>query len=84
MLILDKQKFLCKHCNRTFTASTNVVDYHKQISNDTNLNIKLELIEKGSEKDIAKRNNVSTNHVNIILHQISENKLVKNYGKLPN
>ena len=84
LLILDKQKFLCKHCNRTFTASTNVVDYHKQISNDTNLNIKLELIEKGSEKDIAKRNNVSTNHVNIILHQISENKLVKNYGKLPN
>ena len=40
-------------------------------------------MQKGSEKDIAKRNNVSTNHVNRILHQISENKLVKNYGKLP-
>ena len=84
LLILDKQRFRCKHCNKTFTASTNVVDYHKQISNDTNLNIKLELMQKGSEKDIAKRNNVSANHVNRILNQISEDKLVKNYGKLPN
>ena len=83
LLILDKQRFFCKHCNKTFTASTDVVDYHKQISNDTNLNIKLELMQKGSEKDIAKRNNVSTNHVNRILHQISEDKLVKNNGKLP-
>lgn len=83
LLILDKQRFLCKNCNRTFTASTNVVDYHKQISNDTNLNIKLELMQKGSEKDIAKRNNVSSNHVNRILHQISEDKLVKNNGNLP-
>ena len=83
LLILDKQIFLCKNCNRTFTASTNVVDYHKQISNDTNLNIKLELMQKGSEKDIAKRNNVSSNHVNRILHQISEDKLVKNNGNLP-
>ena len=83
LLILDKQRFLCKNCNKTFTASTDVVDYHKQISNDTNLNIKLELMQKGSEKDIAKRNNVSSNHVNRILHQISEDKLVKNNGILP-
>ncbi len=83
LLILDKQRFLCKHCNKTFTASTTVVDYHKQISNDTNLNIKLELMQKGAEKDIARRNNVSSNHVNRILHQISEDKLVKNNGILP-
>ena len=83
LLILDKQRFLCKNCNKTFTSSTDVVDYHKQISNDTNLNIKLELMQKGSEKDIAKRNNVSSNHVNRILHQISEDKLVKNNGILP-
>ena len=83
LLILDKQRFFCKHCNKTFTASTDVVDFHKQISNDTNLNIKLELMQKGSEKDIAKRNNVYTNHVNRILHQISEDKLVKNNGILP-
>lgn len=83
LLILDKQRFFCKNCNRTFTASTNIVDFHKQISNDTNLNIKLELMEKGSEKDIAKRNNVSPNHINRILDTISQDKLIKNYGKLP-
>ena len=83
LLMLDKQRFLCKNCNRTFTASTNVVDFHKQISNDTNLNIKLDLMEKGSEKDIAKRNNVSPNHVNRILDTISKDKLIKNYSKLP-
>ena len=44
LLILDKQRFFCKNCNRTFTVSTNIVDYHKQISNDTNLNITLELM----------------------------------------
>ena len=83
LLMLDKQRFLCKNCNRTFTASTNIVDFHKQISNDTNLNIKLDLMEKGSEKDIAKRNNVSPSHVNRILDTISKDKLIKNYGKLP-
>lgn len=84
LLMLDKQRFYCKKCKCTFTASTNVVDFHKQISNDTNLNIKLELMQKSSEKDIAKRNNISPNHVNRILDQISKDKLVKNNGVLPN
>lgn len=44
ILILDKQRFYCKHCNKTFTVSTDVVDFHKQISNDTNLNIKLNIL----------------------------------------
>ncbi len=83
LLLLDKQRFLCKHCNKTFTASTDVVDYHKQISNDTNLTIKLELMKKGSEKDIAERNNVSPNHINRILDEIAKDKLIKNNGKLP-
>ena len=83
LLVLDKQRFLCKHCNKTFTASTDVVDYHKQISNNTNLTIKLELMKKGSEKDIAERNNVSSNHVNRILDEIAKDKLIKNNGKLP-
>ena len=53
LLILDKQRFYCKHCKKTFIATTNYVDFHKQISNDTRLNIALELKEKGTEKDIA-------------------------------
>ena len=40
-------------------------------------------MQKGSEKDIAKRNNVSANHVNRILDKISQDKLVKNNGILP-
>lgn len=78
LLLLNKQRFICKHCRKNFTTSTNVVDFHKQISNDTNLNIKLELMQKGSEKNIAERNNVSSNHINRIL-----DKLVKNNGILP-
>ena len=83
ILLLDKQRFYCKHCHSTFIANTNLVDFHKQISNNTETSIKLELMEKGTEKDIARRNNVSSSTVNRILHSISEDKLIKNSGKLP-
>lgn len=83
LLILDKQRFYCKHCKKTFIATTNYVDFHKQISNDTRLNITLELKEKGTEKDIARRNNVSTNTVNRILNNISKNHYVRHLGHLP-
>ena len=29
ILLLDKQRFLCKYCNSTFIASTDLVDFHK-------------------------------------------------------
>ena len=83
ILLLDKQRFYCKHCNRAFTASTNVVDFHKQISNDTRLSIILDLMNKGSEKDISIRNNVSTNSTNRILDEISNDTIIKNNGLLP-
>ena len=53
ILLLDKQRFYCKHCNRTFTARTSLVDFHKQISNNTKLSVILDLMNKGSEKDIS-------------------------------
>lgn len=83
ILLLDKQRFYCKYCHSTFIANTDLVDFHKQISNNTKTSIKLELMEKGTEKDIARRNNVSSSTVNRILHSISEDKLIKNSGKLP-
>ena len=83
ILLLDKQRFYCKHCHKTFTASTNIVDFHKQISNQTRLSITLDLMNKGSEKDISIRNNVSTNSTNRILDEISKDKLIKNNGHLP-
>ena len=83
ILKLDKQRFLCKYCKSTFVATTSIVSPHKQISNNTRTTITLELMHKGSEKDIARRNNVSTCTVNRILNDISKDKLIKNNGKLP-
>ena len=38
---------------------------------------------KDSEKNIARRHGISTNSVNRILDDISNDKLIKNNGKLP-
>ena len=83
ILLLDKQRFYCKHCHRTFTARTSLVDFHKQISNNTKLSVILDLMNKGSEKDISYRNNISTNSTNRILDEISNDTIVKNNGLLP-
>lgn len=83
IILLDKQRFYCKHCDKTFTASTNIVDFRKQISHDTHTSVVLDLMTKDSEKNIAKRNNISTNSVNRILDDISSDKYVKNNGSLP-
>ena len=83
ILLLDKQRFYCKHCHSTFSARTSLVDFHKQISNNTKLSIILDLMSKGSEKDISIRNNVSTNSTNRILDEISNDTIVKNNGLLP-
>ncbi len=58
IILLDKQRFKYKHCNQTFIASS-LVDKFRNISNNTKLSIKLEVMNKISEKDIAKRNNAS-------------------------
>ena len=83
LLCLNKQRFLCKYCKSTFTASTSLVDFQKQISNNTRISITNDLMKKGSEKDIAFRNNVSSSTVNRILESISKDTLVKNNGFLP-
>ena len=81
ILVLDKQRFYCKHCHHTFIARTNVVGFHKQISNDTELSIKLELMNKIAEKDISKHFNVSHNKVNRIMHELSRKTILP--GTLP-
>ena len=81
ILLLDKQRFYCKHCHCTFTARTDVVGFRKQISNNTELSIKLDLINKSSEKDIAFRHNVSHNKVNRIMHELSRKTVLP--GTLP-
>ena len=76
-LILHKQRFFCKHCNNTFTAETNLVDKNKNISNNTNLQIRLELMEKQSETDIAKRADVSVSTIDRILSEISSHTVLR-------
>lgn len=82
ILNLHKQRFFCKHCNNTFIAETSLVNKFKSISNNTELQIRLDLMDKISEKDIAKRANVSVCKVDEILNDISSKKVLK-YEKLP-
>ena len=82
LLILHKQRFYCKHCHNTFIAETNLIDRNKNISNNTELQIRLELMKKQSEKDIAERSNVSSSKVDRVLNDISS-KTVLRHSKLP-
>lgn len=81
IILLDKQRFKCNNCNHTFIAESSLVDKYCNIYNDNKLSIKLDLMNKISEKDIAKNNNVSHNTVNRIIHSISNKKVLP--GVLP-
>lgn len=81
-LILYKQRFFCKHCNNTFIAETSLVDRNKNISNNTNLQIRTELMEKQPEKDIAKRMDVSVSTIDRILNEISSHTVLR-HSSLP-
>ena len=82
ILKLHKQRYLCKHCNKAFTLSTNIVNYGCFISNNTKYKIAKDLTKKRSEKDIAIDNNVSPNTVERVMDSYYENqKLYKH--KLP-
>ena len=83
ILLLDKQRFLCKYCNSTFIATTDLVDFHKQISNNTKTVVVLDLMDKVSEKYISNKNNISSSSTNRILDSIAKDKLIKNNGILP-
>ena len=77
LLILHKQRFFCKHCNNTFIAETNLIDRNKNISNNTELQLNLELIQKQSEKDIAKRLDISVSKIDRKLDEISSHKVLR-------
>ena len=82
-LSLNKQRYLCHHCNKTFTCTTNIVNYGCNISNNTKHSIAFDLTKKRSEKDIAIDNNVSPNTLERIIDSYYEldSKVYKN--KLP-
>lgn len=60
---LKKQRFMCKHCQSTFSAQTSLVDRHCFISNPLKALIALELVEEQSMTLIAKHLNVSISTV---------------------
>jgi len=76
LLILSKQRFLCKHCRETFTCESSLVNKYCNISNNSSLSIKIDLMTKSSEKDIAKRHNVSVSKVDEILSDISSDSIL--------
>ena len=77
LLILHKQRFLCKNCHNTFIAESSLIDRNKNISNNTELQINLELMIKQSEKDIAKRLDVSVSKIDRKLTQISSHTVLR-------
>ncbi len=82
LLILHKQRFFCKNCNNTFIAETDLVDKNKNISNNIELQINLELMIKQSEKDIAKRLDVSVSKIDRKLNEISSHTVLR-HSHLP-
>ena len=80
ILRLHKQRYLCKHCHKAFTLTSNITNYGCFISNITKHKIAKDLTKKRSEKDIAFDNNVSPNTVERVMDSFYETqKLYKNY-----
>lgn len=80
ILRLNKQRFLCHSCGKKFFAKTKIVNEGCFISNQVKFAIALELKNKISEVDIAKRYRVSPNTVERIIDSFYDTqKLYKNY-----
>ena len=81
-LRLKKQRFLCKECNSTFSAETDIVKRNCFISNRVKAHITTNLTMKLSEKDIADLNYVSHSTVSKCVDQAFE-QFKPNYLHLP-
>ena len=80
ILRLHKQRYLCKHCNKAFTLTSDITNYGCFISNITKHKIALDLTKKRSEKDIASDNRVSPNTVERVMDSFYETqKIYKHY-----
>ena len=78
IVIVFSIKTYAKYNNKyTLNAFSLTIDDNKNISNNTNLQIRLELMEKQSEKDIAKRMDVSVSVIDRILNEISSHTVLR-------
>ena len=82
-LILKKQRFLCRQCNQTFVAETNVVEKYHRISNNTRLAVINKLVETISIKSISKMYDISTHSVVRIMNQASKHLSARACIQLP-
>ena len=82
LLILHKQRFLCRNCNKTFIAETSLINRNKNISNNTELQINLELMMKQSEKGISERLDISVSKIDRKLTEISSHTVLR-HASLP-
>lgn len=77
---MKKQRYFCKHCNFIFSLEINIVKENCCISNNTKLSIAIDAKDKISEKDLAKRHNVSHSTVSRIINTAYESyKANRNY-----
>ena len=73
---LRKQRYYCKNCNQTFVADTNLVKFNHSISSNTLHAALIDLKDKISVTDIAKRLNISHSSLNNFLHKLSSHFIV--------
>ncbi len=79
-LKLNKQRYKCQECNKTYTCKTDIIKENCYISELTKLAIFVDLRKKKSLTDIAKDFNVSTSTVSRVLDKLYDNhKLDFNY-----
>jgi len=84
LLDLSKQRYLCNHCDSTFALKTDLVKTNCFIASKTKIAIAIDAQDKISEKDLAKRHNVSHSTVSRIIdtayeaYKVKRNFLPKN------
>lgn len=81
-LKLRRERYLCKNCNSTFSATTSLVDDFCQISKQLKYQIAFDLKENRSRKDIANFHEVSENTVQRVLFSFT-NSCQSNFQFLP-
>nr|WP_246570199.1 ISL3 family transposase [Lentibacillus saliphilus] len=81
-LLLSKQRFMCKHCDTSFTAQTNIVKRHSFISSNTKAQIIIKSAGAQSVKDISQDCGVSGATVQRVINKEADT-YKPNYNALP-
>ena len=82
VLKLNKQRYICKDCGKTFIAKTSIVDENCYISNKVKQAAVIASKETVSEKHIAKELNISHSTVNREINKF-RNSYKANFNYLP-